>query len=111
MFLGFLVTSAKESRHLEVPAPERAIRRACLKARIDLEHRFELALDLASILETLPQSERFGERAHIRRDPEMTFRPIRVNGDRLARSGDAAFERRTTRALLRFVIAEPVAHA
>src|SRR5262249_36267104 len=78
VFFRFLVAAAEQARHPEVPAAERAISGTLLKGGIDPQDRLQLVLDLAAILQSLAQPERFGEGAHVRRDPEMALGPLRL---------------------------------
>src|SRR5262249_61727570 len=103
----FLVAAAKQPRHPEIPATERAIGRALLKRRVEAQHRLELLLDRLAVLQALPQSVRLGQGAHVGGEPEMTFRTIRLRGDCLARGVDAGLVEGAPLALLG-VPAEPV---
>ena len=78
MLFGLLLAAAEESRHLEIPPAERAIGRSLLERRVEPQHRQQLVPDVAAILEALAQAERFGERAHVGGDPEVSFGPVRL---------------------------------
>src|SRR5215831_13049935 len=94
MRFGLLVSAAEEPRHFEVPAPERAISGPLLERRIDPQDRLELLPHGLAILQPLPRAERFGQRPHVRREPEMPFGTIRLRRERLASGVDALFEER-----------------
>src|SRR5713101_570060 len=94
MRFGELRAAAEQARHLEVPASQRAVGGAVEKPRVQTEDRVELRLDRFSVFESLPKTERFGKRAHVGRDPEVSFRPVRLYGDGLSPGLDAVLEKR-----------------
>src|SRR5215210_6207285 len=103
MLFRLLLAAAEESRDLQVPPAQRPIGRALLKCRIELQHRHELVANVAAVFQPLPQAERLRERTHIRSDPEMPFRAVRLTRYRYASCGDARFEKRL--ALVRGAVA------
>ena len=111
MLFRLLVAAAEQSRHLEVPAAERAIGGSLLEGGIEPQHRFQLVLDVAAILQPLAQAERLGERAHVGGDPEVPLGLVRR--DARSRRAPAAMpaSRYAFRDFLRRVRAEPVARA
>src|SRR5262249_52021858 len=102
--------AAEQTGDLVVPPPERAVGRSLLEGGVDSQDRLERFFDRLAVLEALAQSERLGERAHVRREPEMPLGTIGLDRDRLARRLDAPLE---DRALLVFrrVAPEPVVGA
>src|SRR5262249_60493631 len=88
-----LVAAAEESRDLEVPASERAVGGTLHECGIEPQHRLELLLHRLAVLQPLPEAVRFGERSHVRRQPEMSFGAIRLRRDRLASRVDALLEK------------------
>jgi hypothetical protein len=90
---GKPAAAAKEPRHLEIPAAERAVGGALLKRRIQAQHRLERVLDRLAVLEPLPDAERFGKGAHVGGEPEVPFGTVRLKRGRLAAGVDAALEK------------------
>ncbi len=81
-----------------------------MNRRVELEDGFELLLHGSTVAEPVAQAEGLGERAHVGRQPEVTFRPVRLERDGRPRSLHAAFEM-CAPLLVRRVAAEPVRHA
>jgi hypothetical protein len=110
MLLRQFAAAAEQARHLEVPASERAVGGALLECRIDLQHGLELVADLPAILEPRAQPERFGERAHVGGDPEVTLGTPRLERDGRFAGLDARLENGPP-LVLRGVAADPVVGA
>ena len=82
----------EQTRHLEIPASQRAIRRSLLKRGIEAQHGVQLVLDWPAVLDALPETERFGERSHVGRHPEMSLGPIGLQRRSPASAVDALLE-------------------
>src|SRR5690349_11863085 len=108
MLFGLLLITAEEARHLVIPATQRAVGGSLLKGRVQLQHDQQFVTNSAAILESLAQPEGFGECAHVRRDPEVSFGAIRREGNRRTAGRDARLE--IAAALRRWTVStEPVA--
>src|SRR5205823_13168715 len=108
--LGFLVAAAEETRHLVVPPAQGAIGGTLKERGVEAQHGLEFVLYGAAISQTLAQSERLGQRAHARRDPEVSFGFVRSDRDGRASDCDAGFEYGLATRFCR-VAAEPVARS
>src|SRR6476646_11484665 len=102
-----LLAAAEQARHLVVPASERTVGGAIQVSGIETQDRLELVSDRRAVSDPLPQTERFGERAHVCRDPEMSLWPVRVQADRLPARVDALLVGRAALPL-RNVATEPI---
>ncbi len=106
VIFSLLAPAAEQPWHPEVPTAQRAVGGAVQERRVEAQHGFQFFFDRLAILQAL-HAERLGERAHVRREPEVPFGTIRLRRHRLAPGVDPLFERRAPLAL-RHVAAEPV---
>ena len=66
-----LLAAAEESRHLEVPAAQRAIGGSLLKRRVEREHLLELVADVAAVFQAAADAVVLRVAAHVRGEPEV----------------------------------------
>src|SRR5262249_17365026 len=107
MLLCELVAAPKEARHFVVPASQRAIRGSLLKRGVDTQHGEQRILDWLAVFDALPDTKRFGERAHAGGHPELAPGPPGLQSVRLLPAVDALLEPLPLLARRR-VAAEPV---